>query len=73
MDRQESDGTLLWSWVEVAQWLWQNELIQEQAACEAKEVAAINSVLDWLHQRRMEPALIDLIWKHLNKEMALQP
>ena len=49
----------MWSWCEVAEWLWQNNLIKEDDLRQAEQLDAINSVLDMEHQKRTNRALTD--------------
>lgn len=60
-----TDGVPLWSWCEVAYWLWQNDMIKEDALREAQEAATINSVLELEYQRRLDPALTEEIQRSL--------
>lgn len=50
------DESPLWYWCEVSYWLWQNDIIKEEVAREAQEIAMINSVLEWMHQEKLDPA-----------------
>jgi len=59
------DGAPLWYWCEVSYWLWQNDIIKEDVFREAQEVAAINSLLEWMYQRRTDRRLADEIFKEL--------
>jgi hypothetical protein len=52
-----TDGTPLWSWCEVADWLWQNDMIKEETLRETNELAAVNAVLEYEQRRQREPAL----------------
>jgi hypothetical protein len=61
-----TDGTPLWSWCEVADWLSRNDMIQESILRDAKDVAAINSVLDFEQQRRRDPTLITELLRSLS-------
>ncbi|MFN0053949.1 MAG: DNA-binding protein [Planctomycetales bacterium] len=54
-----TDGAPLWYWCEVANWLWQNDMIKERVLRDAQEVDAINCVLEMQHQQRIGSALID--------------
>jgi len=47
-----SETAPLWYWCEVARWLWENDMIQEEVLREAEDLAAINGVLEmrWLKQ-----------------------
>ena len=46
-------------WCEVAYWLWQNGIIKDDVLERSRIVAGINSVLDMLHQRQHDSALVD--------------
>lgn len=52
---QITGGAPLWFWCEVAYWLWQNDMIREDAARDAQEIEMINLVLEWQQRHRMEP------------------
>jgi hypothetical protein len=54
-----TEGAPLWYWCEVAYWLWQNDMIKEDALREAQEIAVINCVLDLDHQRQLDPELTE--------------
>jgi len=60
-----TDGAPLWYWCEVAHWLWQNDMIKENAVRDAREVAAINTVLELQYHRQIEPALVEEIFRDL--------
>ena len=62
----QSDGGPLWYWREVAQWLWQNNLIEEHVLREAQQLAVINGVLDLKHQRQVDPGLTGEIMESLS-------
>jgi hypothetical protein len=53
------DGSPLWYWCEVAQWLWQSNMIRESVLREAEEVEVINSVLEMAYQQKTKPELTD--------------
>lgn len=61
-----SDGGPLWYWREVAQWLWQNNLIEEHVLRDAQQLAIVNGVLELNQQRRMDPGLTSEIMKALS-------
>jgi hypothetical protein len=63
--RDVSDEAPLWSWCEVARWLFQNDMVKEDVVREATELAAINTVLDLEHQKRVDPALTAIIEERL--------
>ncbi len=50
-------GAPLWSWCEVAYWLWENNIIKENDLREAQSLSVINSVLELEHQRQLSPEL----------------
>jgi hypothetical protein len=54
-----TDGAPLWYWSEVAYWLWQNDMIQEDVLQKAQEVALINSALELQHQCDRNPVLTE--------------
>jgi len=60
-----TDDAPLWYWCEVADWLFQKNMITEEAAREAQDVAVINNILELEHQRKLEPALVEEILKAL--------
>ena len=51
------DSQSVWSWCEVARWLWENNMVKEQVLRDAEEVEVINAVLDFEHQKRSRPGL----------------
>jgi hypothetical protein len=57
------DGSTLWSWCEVAGWLWENDMIKEDVLRESEEVEVINSVLEMEHQRKTRPQLTEEVVK----------
>ncbi|HEV3121765.1 MAG TPA: hypothetical protein VGY53_07675, partial [Isosphaeraceae bacterium] len=46
-------------------WLLQNNMITEDTAREAQDVAVINNILELEHQRKREPALVEGVLKLL--------
>lgn len=54
-----TDTSPVWHWSEVAEWLYQNDMITEADFREALDVGVINSVLELENQRRRAPALAD--------------
>lgn len=58
-----TEGHPLWPWCEVARWLWENGIIGEEALHESRLVAAVNSVLEVLHQRRHDLSLVEEIFQ----------
>jgi hypothetical protein len=61
-----TDGAPLWYWCEVANWLWQNDMIQEDVLRDAQELAAINSLLEVQWQRRVAPELMAELLRVVN-------
>ncbi|HVX59789.1 MAG TPA: hypothetical protein VHC19_04280, partial [Pirellulales bacterium] len=47
-----SDGTRVWLWCEVAAWLWENDMIKEEVLRDARQIEAINSVLELEWQKK---------------------
>ena len=60
-----SDSGPMWYWREVAQWLWQGDLVEEHVLREARELAVINGVLDLEYQRQLDPDLTNEIMRVL--------
>ena len=54
-----TEGPPLWMWCEVSFWLWQNGIIGEAVLDASRVVAGINSALDFLHQQRLDPSLLE--------------
>lgn len=52
-----SDKHPLWYWCEVAYWLFENNMIKEDALVDARQKSVINAVLDLEYQIRLEPDL----------------
>ena len=52
-----NDGAPVWYWSEVAAWLWEHDMLQENVLREAEQVDVINSVLDVEHMRQTKPEL----------------
>lgn len=52
-----AEGTSLWYWCEVAYWLWENSMIQENVLREAEDVDAINCILELEHQKKRNGVL----------------
>jgi len=51
------DDVPLWYWCEVADWLWQNNMVKEDVLRDAEEVEIINNVLELMRQKTMNPDL----------------
>lgn len=60
-----ADDVPLYNWCEVAYWLWEHDMIQEDVLREAQEVAAINSVLELNYQKRLDPGLVSEVLETL--------
>lgn len=58
-----SDGTWLWSWSEVASWLWQNSMIKEDVLRDVQQLEAINSVLEIEWQKKEHRELTEEVIK----------
>jgi len=58
----------LWYWCEVAQWLYQNNMITEDTLKDARALSLINDVLELNYQKKNEPKLtkevLDFIGSH---------
>jgi hypothetical protein len=60
-----TDGKPLWAWCAVSFWLSENGLLRPEASWDAEVVAAINNVLEMVHQRKRHPELIDKVLSDL--------
>lgn len=60
------EGHPLWYWCEVADWLWQNNLIREEMLRDAEDVALVNSYLDVEHQQKRNPGLARKVRKSVS-------
>lgn len=65
-----SEGHPRWQWCEVADWLCQNGIVGDEVLSESRVVAAINSVLDVLHQRRHDSSLVDEVFRLIEDPLA---
>jgi hypothetical protein len=54
-----TEGHPLWMWCEVSYWLWENGIVGDDVLEASRVVAAINSVLDFLHQRQHDALLVE--------------
>jgi hypothetical protein len=61
-----TEGKPLWMWCEVAAWLHENNIIDEEDLRDAQHVATINSVLEAHHQRHLDPQLTEEVLSLLN-------
>lgn len=55
----KDDESPLWRWCEVAHWLFENDMLAENAAQEAIDLAVINSALYFQSQRSSNPKLAE--------------
>lgn len=58
-----AEGHPLWQWCEVSYWLWQNGIVGDDVLTESRVVAAINSALELLHQRRHNASLVEEVFR----------
>ncbi len=65
-----TDGVPLWYWCEVAYWLRQNNVIRQDMALEAQEIAMINAALELKHLRKIDPEKSEEILRSLEDEPA---
>ena len=61
------DGASLYYWCEVAQWLWENDMITESVLRDAQEVAVINSVLELQHHKQHHSGLANEVTRLVGK------
>ena len=64
-----AEGAPLWYWSEVAHWLWENDLIQEETLRDAQDLSVINSVLELDYQRHLSPELTNEIMQALSPDL----
>jgi hypothetical protein len=62
------DGGPLWLWHEVARWLWENDMLPEEALREAEGVEIINNALGARHLRRISPKLARKVLRTVGQE-----
>jgi hypothetical protein len=62
---QIDDSSVLWRWCEVAHWLWQNGMLKENALRAAEDVDTINSVLDFVHKKHVDPSFVEEFFSEL--------
>jgi len=53
-----TDGVPLWRWCEVAYWLGQNDMVTEDVVRAARDTEAINSILEFMNQKALQPGLM---------------
>ena len=58
----------LWYWCEVASWLYDNNMIPEEALREARVLALINDVLELNHQKVVQPELTKEILEQIGSQ-----
>ncbi|MFM7845677.1 MAG: helix-turn-helix transcriptional regulator, partial [Planctomycetota bacterium] len=55
------NGIMAWHWCEVAYWLWENDMIKEDLLRDAREVEAINSILEIECLKKRDSVLIESV------------
>ena len=50
-------------WCEVSYWLWENGIVSDDVLETSRVVAAINSTLDFLHQRQHDASLVEEVFR----------
>ncbi len=55
----------LWYWCEVAYWLYQNNMITEEALRDARALSLINDVLELNYQKKIEPKLTKEVLEYI--------
>jgi hypothetical protein len=70
---QLTETAPLWYWCEVAQWLRENNMISEEEAREAWDLALINSVLEFRRNRQLEPAAVEQMYRELLDAQPMPP
>ncbi len=63
-----TEGKPLWYWCEVAHWLWTNGIVKEDVVRDARDVAQINSVLDYIRQREWDPGLTEEVSRIMTQD-----
>lgn len=56
-----ADNAPLWFWCEVAFWLHANDMISDVDLQDARDLAAINSVLEFANRRQTDPELTEKV------------
>lgn len=64
-----AEGHPLWQWCEVSFWLWENAIVDEAVLNESRLLAAVNSVLDLMHQRRHDNQLVEEVMRFAKELM----
>ncbi len=55
----------MWYWCDVAHWLYQNNMITEEALQDAQALSLINDVLGLNYQKKIEPKLTKEVLEHI--------
>lgn len=66
-------GHPLWQWCEVSFWLWENAIVDDAVLNESRLLAAVNSVLDLMHQRRHDNQLVEEVLQFAEELMPAHP
>ena len=61
----DDDDSPLWYWCEVAYWLYENNMIPEEALRDAQALSLINDILELNHQTQTDPALAKEILEYI--------
>lgn len=56
-----TDGKPLWAWCAVSFWLSENNLLRPEQSWDAEVVAAINNILENIHQHKRHPQLVEQV------------
>lgn len=62
-----TEGRPLWQWCDVSYWLWENGIVGDDVLDESRLVAAINSVLEYRHQRQRDSSLVDEVFQFVEE------
>jgi hypothetical protein len=68
-----TDENPLWAWCDVAYWLRQNDMITEESLRDAQDTAVINSILDFMRQRQVNPDLFEEVYKLCEEQLSQEP
>jgi hypothetical protein len=61
-----TDEVPLWRWCEVAYWLWQNHIVEENVLRDAEEVELINNLLELTRQKADNPDLMKQLMRSMS-------
>lgn len=61
-----AEGSPLYYWCEVVEWLWENSLVKREEVEEANEVTTINNVLEIIRHRSVFPELTERILQEMD-------